>query len=135
MSIRNKVQLVGRTGIAPDIKVIGDNKKLAKISLATNENYKNKAGEWIENTTWHNLVAWGDLAERIEKYVSKGCLLMIEGKLVNRQYNDKENNSRYITEVEVRNFILLEPKRSSAANELTNSGANKQDKYDDDLPF
>lgn len=140
MSIRNKVQLVGHVGQTPEIKSFGDSGKLARFSLATNENYKNKNGEWIESTTWHNLIGWRQIAERIEKYVEKGSFLMIEGKLVSRDYVDKDNVKRYITEVEVRSFMLLDKKSANAQDQTQSQAHSPKDFYqaseaDSDLPF
>lgn len=139
MSIRNKVQLVGNVGQTPEIKTFGDSGKLAKFSVATNESYKSKSGEWIENTTWHNLIAWRYVAERVERQVQKGSHVMIEGKLVNRQYTDNNNVKRYITEIEVVTFMLLDKKSKSNSNEAVMEN-NTKDFYkasvqDDDLPF
>lgn len=134
MSIRNNVQLIGHVGMNPEIKNLQNGGKLARLSLATNENYKNKTGEWIENTMWHQLTAWDQIADRLENSVSKGTMVLVEGKLVNRQYQDKENNTRYITEIEIKNFMVLDGKKT---NDITLS-AQKQtidaDGYED-LPF
>ena len=140
MSIRNKVQLVGHVGQTPDIKNFGDSGKLARFSLATNEGYRNKNGEWIENTIWHNLVGWKFVAERIEKQVQKGTYVMIEGKLVSRDYTDKDNVKRYITEVEVKSFMVLDKKSTNGNNQTVQQVNNTRDFYkasveDDGLPF
>ena len=112
MSITNKVQLVGYVGQNPEIKEFGESGKLAKLSIAINENYKNKNGEWVDNTTWHNLIGWGLIADRIEKQIQKGSHVLIEGKLVNREYTDKENVKRYITEVEILSFLVLDKSKN-----------------------
>lgn len=113
MSITNKVQLVGHVGQNPEIKTFGESGKLAKFSLATHESFKSKSGEWVENTTWHNLIAWRNLADRIEKQVQKGSFLLIEGKLVNSDYTDKDGVKRYKTEIEIVSFMLLDkPKQA-----------------------
>lgn len=110
MSIQNKVLLVGHVGQQPESTTFGESGKLVKFSLATNESYKNKNGEWIENTTWHNLKAWRNIADRIEKQVKKGTHLLIEGKLVNSDYVDKNDVKRLVTEVEVLSFMVLDRK-------------------------
>tara|TARA_R110000850_G_scaffold277058_1_gene421830 strand:+ start:47751 stop:48083 length:333 start_codon:yes stop_codon:yes gene_type:complete len=106
-ALRNKVQLIGRLGQEPEIVNLESGKKLAKFSLATNENYTNAKGEKVENTEWHNIVAWGKTAEIIEKYVNKGQEIAIEGKLTSRAYEDKEGIKRYITEVVCSEMLML----------------------------
>lgn len=99
MKMNNKVQLIGNLGMNPEIKNLGDNKTLAKFSLATHDVYKNNKGEKIVDTQWHNVVAWGNTALIVEKLLEKGSNVAIEGKLINRAYEDKEGVKRYVTEV------------------------------------
>ena len=99
--LANNVQLIGNAGMAPEIKTFEKDRKMARFSLATNEYYYNQKGERVDNTQWHNLVAWGKTAEIIEKIVTKGKELAVSGKLVNRSWDDKDGNKRYITEVSV----------------------------------
>jgi single-strand DNA-binding protein len=106
-ALRNKVQLIGRLGQEPEIVNLESGKKLVKFSLATNENYTNAKGEKVENTEWHNIVAWGKTAEIIEKYVNKGQEIAIEGRLTSRAYEDKEGIKRYITEVVCSEMLML----------------------------
>jgi single-strand DNA-binding protein len=106
-SLRNKVQLIGNLGKNPEIITLDSGKKLAKFSLATNENYKNAKGEKVTDTQWHNLVAWNKTAEIIEKYLTKGSEIAIEGKLTSRSYETKEGEKRYITEVIVSEVLML----------------------------
>ena len=89
-TLRNKVQLIGNLGNNPEIITLESGKKLAKFSIATNESYKNSLGEKITDTQWHNVVAWNKTAEIIEKYVTKGNEIAIEGKLTSRSYEGKE---------------------------------------------
>ena len=98
-TLRNKVQLIGNLGNDPEIINLESGKMLAKFSIATNESYKNAKGEKITDTQWHNVVAWGKTAEIVEKYITKGKEIAIEGKLTNRSWEDKEGNKRYTTEV------------------------------------
>lgn len=98
-TIKNRVQLIGRIGQAPEIKTMEGGNKLAKFSLATNESYKNKKGEKVENTQWHNITAWGNTAEIIEKYVSKGQEIAVDGKLQHRSYDDKNGVTHYVTDI------------------------------------
>ena len=106
MSLRNKVTLIGRTGKEVEI-VQFENGKLAKVSLATSDYYTNALGEKVEETQWHNLVCNGKLADLMEKYVEKGKEIAVEGKIVYRNYDDKEGQKRYITEVRVDQLVLL----------------------------
>jgi single-strand DNA-binding protein len=106
-ALKNKVQLIGNLGNAPEVKTFESGKKMARFSVATSENYRNAKGEKVTETQWHNLVAWGKLAEIAEKFLSKGKEVAIEGKLVNRSYNDKDGNKKYITEIQVNELLLL----------------------------
>jgi single-strand DNA-binding protein len=98
-TLRNKVQLIGRLGQNPEVKTLENGNKLARFSLATNESYKNKKGEKVETTQWHHVIAWGNTATIIEKYVTKGQEIAIEGKLNNKSYDDKNGTTHYITEI------------------------------------
>ena len=110
-TLKNRVQLIGNLGMSPEIKNLESGKKLAKFSIATNESYKNAKGEKIEDTQWHNLVAWGKTAEIIEKYLQKGNEVAVEGKLTNRSYDDKDGNKRNITEIVVNELLMLSGKK------------------------
>jgi single-strand DNA-binding protein len=106
-ALKNKVQLIGNLGQNPEIKSFDGGKKLAKFSIATNESYRNVNGEKVNETQWHNLVAWGKLAEIVEKYVTKGSEVAVEGKLTYRSYSDKEGNKKYFTEIQVNELLML----------------------------
>ena len=106
-ALKNKVQLIGNLGNAPEVKTTESGKKLARFSVATNESYRNAKGEKVTETTWHNLVAWGKVAEIAEKYLTKGKEVVVEGKLVNRSYTDKDGNKKYSTEVQVNELLML----------------------------
>jgi len=106
-ALKNKVQLIGHLGNQPDVRTTENGKKLARFSVATNEVYRNAKGEKITETQWHNLIAWGKLADIAERYMNKGSEVAIEGKLINRSYTDKEGNKKYITEVQVNEVLLL----------------------------
>lgn len=140
MSIRNKVQLVGYAGQDPEIKTFGESGKLAKFSVATTESYKDNNGEWKETTTWHNVTAWRSLAERAERQIRKGSYLLIEGKLVNRDYMGADNVKRYITEVQAESFLVLDKKNNGNSDADKVMENNTKDFYtasseDEDLPF
>ena len=106
-TLRNKVQLIGNLGNAPEIITLESGKKLAKFSLATNENYKNAKREKVTDTQWHNIVAWNKTAEIIEKYLEKGKEVAIQGKLTSRSYETKEGDKRYVTEIVCNELLLL----------------------------
>jgi len=105
-NLRNHVQLMGRLGQDPEVINLDSGKKLAKFSLATNENYTNAKGEKVENTHWHRVVVWGKTAEVVENYVSKGREIIVGGKLTSRSYETKSGEKRYITEVVCNNLVL-----------------------------
>lgn len=94
----------------PEIKNLDNGNKLAKFSIATNETYKNTKGEKVTDTQWHNVVAWGKTAELVEKFVRKGKEVGLEGKLTTRSYETKEGEKRYVTEVVLNEFLLLQNK-------------------------
>ena len=106
-AMKNTVQLIGHVGQEPEIKNLDGGKKLANITLATNEVYYKENGDKVEQTEWHRLAAWGKTADIIEKYVTKGLQIGIEGKLTHRSYDDKNGEKRYITEVVVNEVLLL----------------------------
>ena len=106
-TLRNKVQLIGNLGSNPEIITLENGNKLAKMSLATNEHFKDKDGQKQTKTEWHNLVAWNKTAEIIEQFVAKGKEIAVEGKLSTRNYLDKDGHKRYITEVIVDELLLL----------------------------
>ena len=106
-ALKNKVQLIGNLGNAPEVRSTESGRKLARFSVATNETYTNAQGEKVKETQWHNLIAWGKVAEIVEKYLVKGSEVVIEGKLINRNYTDKEGNKKYVTEVEVAELLML----------------------------
>ncbi len=110
-ALRNKVQLIGNVGMEPEIKTLESGKKLAKMSIATNETYKNNKGELVKETQWHNLIAWGKTAEIVEKLLKKGSEVAIEGKLIHRNYTDKEGQKRFITEIEINELLMIGGKK------------------------
>ena len=106
-TLRNKVQLIGNVGQDPVITNLESGKRVARLTLATNEHYKDKQGERVTSTEWHTLIGWGKLADIIEGFVAKGKEIAIEGKLTSRSYEDKEGNKRYVTEVVLSEILLL----------------------------
>ncbi len=114
-ALRNKVQLIGHLGADVELKTLDNGNSVARISVATNEYYKNKAGEKVTDTTWHNVVAWGKTAELANKLLKKGSEVALEGKLSNRSYEDKEGVKKYVSEVVMNEFLLLDKKEAVAA--------------------
>ena len=106
-AIKNRVQLIGNLGQDPEIKDLENGTKLAKFSLATSDYYKNANGEKVEDTQWHNIVAWGKTAEIVESYLTKGKQVAIEGKLMHRTYETTEGEKRYFTEVKCNELLML----------------------------
>ncbi|ANH83917.1 single-stranded DNA-binding protein [Niabella ginsenosidivorans] len=106
-ALKNKVQLIGNLGNAPEVKATTTGKKVARFSIATNEVYKNAKGERVTETQWHNLVAWGKVADIAEKYLEKGREVAVEGKLVNRRYEDKSGQKKQVTEILVQELLML----------------------------
>lgn len=106
-TIVNKVQLIGRLGNDPEIKNTKNGTKLAKLSLATDESYRDAKGNKVDNTQWHRLVAWDRNADFAEKFLTKGQQIAIEGRLVSGSYEDKDGNRRYTTDIHVNDFMML----------------------------
>jgi single-strand DNA-binding protein len=112
-ALTNRVQLTGNLGTNPEVKTMDAGATMARFRMATNESYRNSKGEKITETQWHTVIAWGKIAERAEKYLVKGKEVIIEGKLVNRSYNDKEGNKKYVTEVQVLDMMMLGEKATA----------------------
>lgn len=112
-TLKNHVQLIGNVGQEPTITNLESGKKVARFSLATNENYKNDKGEKVQTTDWHTVVAWGKTAEIVEKYAGKGKEIGVSGKLRTRTYTTDEGSQRYVTEVEAREILLLGSKNGN----------------------
>lgn len=106
-AMKNRVQIIGHVGQEPEIKTLELGKKLANLSIATNEVYYRDNGDKVEKTEWHRVTAWGKTAEIIEKYVTKGKEIGVEGRLSTRSYDDKDGVKRYITEIVANEVLLL----------------------------
>ena len=106
-TLKNKIQLIGRLGQNPEIKTLESGKKLAKFSIATNEVYYNTKGEKVEDTQWHNIVIWNKLATTVENYLEKGSEVAIEGKLTHRNWEDKNGNKHYTSEIVANELLML----------------------------
>ncbi len=130
----NKVILVGNLGKDPEIRHLEGGTAVAKFTLATSESYKDKSGQKVEQTEWHNIVVWRGLAEVAEKYLKKGMTIYLEGKLRTRTWDDKDKVKHYTTEIVGDTFTILSKKENNAS-----SGKDEENglepKTGDDLPF
>lgn len=106
----NKVTLIGHAGDAPEVKLLSNQLKVAKLMLATNDSYKDEQGQLHTQTDWHTIIFWRSMADIAEKYIKKGSLLYIEGKLKTRSYEDEHGKKRYVTEVIAEELLLLDKK-------------------------
>ena len=133
----NKVILIGNLGKDPEVRYLDSGVAVANFSLATTESYKNKEGERVSQTEWHNIVLWRGLAEIAEKYLKKGSSVYIEGKIRNRKWEDKEGNTRYTTEILAENMTMLGKKEDHTAQPVENKSEEEipQKEKGDDLPF
>jgi single-strand DNA-binding protein len=134
----NKVILVGNLGKDPEVRSLESGAKVASFSLATTESYKNKEGQKVDQTEWHNIVMWRGLAEVAEKYLKKGAQIYLEGKIRTRSWDDKDGNKRYTTEIIADTFTMLGAKKEDSA--LSNNISEPTTPPiapgpDDDLPF
>lgn len=138
----NKVILIGNVGADPDIRYLDGGVAVARFSLATTESYKNKNGERIDQTEWHNIVLWRGLAEVAEKYVKKGMRLYIEGRIRTRSWDDQNGVKRYTTEIQGDNMQMLSGKEHSTGGRgndtpvppIQDAPVNTSEESDD-LPF
>jgi single-strand DNA-binding protein len=135
----NKVILVGNLGKDPEVRHLENGTAVANFPIATSESYKDKEGNRIDQTEWHNVVVWRKLAEIAESYLKKGSQVYLEGKLRTRSWEDQQGNKKYTTEVVADTFTML-GKREDTQNSFgpsSNSQTSKQDKIEeeDDLPF
>jgi single-strand DNA-binding protein len=110
----NKVILVGRLGKDPEVRFTGGGQAVANFSVATDESFKDRSGERQKRTEWHRIVAWGKQAEFAQKYLKKGGLIYLEGRIQSREWQDKENQKRYITEVIASDFRFIGGRQDGA---------------------
>ena len=106
-NLKNKVNLIGRLVVKPEIMTFDTGRKLARFSLATNDRYKDKNGEWQEDVQWHNVTVWGKVADRVEKLLEKGQEILLEGKISYQSYETNQGEKRYSTVIEGNDFMLL----------------------------
>ena len=107
-ALRNSVRLLGNLGENPKVRKLDGGKVVANFNMATNEIYRDSNGNKQHETTWHRLVAWGKQAEIAEKYLKKGSEIAVEGKLANRQWEDKNGEKQYVTEIVVNSLLMLD---------------------------
>ncbi len=123
----NKVTLIGNLGRDPEIRRLENGSAVGKFSVATNENYQDRNGEWQTKTEWHEIVVWRALAERAERDLGKGKLVYIEGKITHRKWQDKEGRDRNTTEIVAQTFRLLEKRESSGSRNYNDDFPNATD--------
>ena len=109
-SLRNQVQLLGNLGKDVELKTLQSGSIKASFTLATDESYKDSKGKKVENTQWHNVIAWGKSAELMKSILSKGSKVLVRGKILNRSYDDKDGVKKYITEIQANEFVCMDTK-------------------------
>jgi single-strand DNA-binding protein len=135
MASVNKAILLGNLGKNPELRHVGSGESVANFSLATSESWKNRAGEKQEKTVWHNIVAWGKIAEICNQYLKKGSKVYIEGRIENRSYDDKDGNKKYVSEIVIDmngKMVMLDGK-SSGQDETSQLPPANDDSQD--FPF
>jgi single-strand DNA-binding protein len=142
----NKVTLIGNLGADPEVRHLEGGVAVARFSLATNENYQDKDGNWQTQTEWHNVVAWRGLAERVERSLKKGMLVFVEGKISYRKYTTQDGQERYVTDIVANTIRILEKREGSTETppppppdqtslSTSSSVTEAPQRGDDDLPF
>lgn len=135
----NRVILVGRVGRKPELTVIqASGRELAKFSMVTNEGYYDQSRNWKETEEWHNITAWGPLAQRMERNLGKGDMVLVEGKLKTRKWKDQNGQDRRTTDIEAQNIVILERRSSrdgSGQQSSYSPRTEKQDSSQDNEPY
>lgn len=116
-SLKNRVTLIGNIGQDPEVKTTESGKKVTHFTLATNDGYKNTEGQKVNETTWHNIVAWNGLAETASKFLKKGREVAVEGRIVYRTYDDKKGVTKNITEIVLNDLLLLRNGKGASKDE------------------
>jgi len=150
MGALNKVMLIGNLGKDPEVRAIPSGVKVANFSIATTEKYKDREGQMVEKTEWHNIVMWRGLAEVAEKYLKKGSQIFVEGRLQTRSWDDQAGVKKYMTEIVCDNMVMLGSKprvdggSGGGERDMGGAGSNPQKSTtstnlppapEDDLPF
>jgi single-strand DNA-binding protein len=110
-NLSNRVQLIGRLGQDPEVKTLTSGKKLTTFSIATSDSYRNSSGDKVEETQWHNIVAWGKVGEIAGEYLTKGQEVALEGKLTHRSYETNSGERRFITEINLNELLMIGGKK------------------------
>src|SRR5690625_3505412 len=134
MSSMNKATIIGRLGAEPEVRNTQSGTAVATLSVATSEKYKNKDGKLVEKTEWHRITAWGRLAEICQKYLKKGSLAYFEGPIETQEWEDKDGNKRYTTQIKALSMQMLDS-RGKAEPDTPREAPALPDDVDDDLPF
>lgn len=129
--LRNRIQLIGHLGADPMVKTSNGGIKVSTLRLATKDLFKNKAGEWVDETQWHTLVVWGNLNTVVERYCQKGSELLIDGKLTYREYEDSNGDKKTITEIKVESILVM----SKSKLDKGNKEILKEEVTEEDRPF
>ncbi|MDF9795890.1 single-strand DNA-binding protein [Catalinimonas alkaloidigena] len=129
-AMKNRVQLIGRLGQDPEVRTLNSGRMVAQFSLATSEVYKNSAGERVQDTQWHQVIAWGKLAEISENLLIKGQEVVVEGKISYRNYEDKNGIKRYVTEIIASDIMLVGKRLKEKGSEVA-----EQEAAYEELPF
>lgn len=138
MASLNKCMLIGHIGNEPEIRTLNNQEKVASFRLATTERYKDRNGEVKENTEWHQVTAWGKLADIVEKFVKKGSQVYAEGKITTRKWTDKDGNDRFTTEIRAEGIQILGKKETTATRQEESpalKALKEEDNPEQDLPF
>jgi single-strand DNA-binding protein len=137
----NKAILIGNLGADPELRYTPSGKAVASFRIATSERWTGQDGQSNEKTVWHNIVAWGKLAETVKEYLKKGRQVYVEGRIDNRSYDDKEGNKRYVSEIVAQTIRFLGTRADAAAEPVPEPASHEaqpqegQATDDDDLPF
>ncbi|NVJ45714.1 MAG: single-stranded DNA-binding protein [Cytophagia bacterium] len=111
-NLRNRVQLIGRLGQDPEVRTLTSGKKLTTFSVATSDSYRNSNGDKVEETQWHNIVAWGKVGEIASEYLTKGQEVALEGKLTHKSYETQNGEKRYVTEINLNELLMIGAKKA-----------------------
>ncbi|MCB9344159.1 MAG: single-stranded DNA-binding protein [Saprospiraceae bacterium] len=130
----NKVTLIGNLGGDPEIRHLDNGTAVGRFSLATNENYKDKDGNWQKLTEWHNIVVWRDAAERAEKLLKKGMMVYVEGKISYRKYTDKDGQERNVTDIVANTYRILEKLEGTGDSRFPTTDATQNGKSAEPMP-
>ncbi len=134
----NRVMLIGNLGKDPDVQYLEGNVSMAKFPLATTEMFKERSGKMGTQTEWHNIILWRGLADLAQKFLHKGSLIYLEGRLRTRSWEDREGHKKFVTEIMADNFIMLDRRSDAHSAQSSSSGSNisqeHEDNFTEDVP-